>query len=226
MRSLPPAGLYGILDTRWLALEALPLAAYAYLEGGCRVLQLRMKDSSDQDRLAAQRAVSSVASDWDEPVWIAINDRADLARVLGHEAPANVRPILHLGQEDVPPEVARRLVGQDMVIGLSTHNDDQVARASLEDVDYLGYGPVYPTLTKSNPDPTTGEDGLSRAIATAAKPVVAIGGVSRQQAPSLRKKGARWVVVVSDLLKDAELGDAAGSRVLAERVKHLQGSLA
>jgi len=185
-----------------------------------------MKDSSDQDRLAAQRAVSSVASDWDEPVWIAINDRADLARVLGHEAPANVRPILHLGQEDVPPEVARRLVGQDMVIGLSTHNDDQVARASLEDVDYLGYGPVYPTLTKSNPDPTTGEDGLSRAIATAAKPVVAIGGVSRQQAPSLRKKGARWVVVVSDLLKDAELGDAAGSRVLAERVKHLQGSLA
>ncbi len=86
MRSLPSSGLYGILDTRWLSPDALPLAAQAYLDGGCRILQLRMKDASDQDRLGAQRAVCAVAASLDEPVWIAINDRADLAKILLNEA--------------------------------------------------------------------------------------------------------------------------------------------
>ena len=215
MRKLPQPGFYGILDTRWVAPEQLPLVAGAFLAGGCRILQLRMKDASDQSRLATQRDVSAVAGKFDETVWIAVNDRADLAKVMALEAPGNVEVILHLGQDDIPPSVARDLVGDEMVIGLSTHNADQVRHASSEDIDYLGYGPVYPTLTKSRPDPTTGVDGLVEALQIASKPVVAIGGVTRDRAPALRRHGAHWVVVVRDLLEGVDLSSDMG-------VAHLQ----
>ncbi len=225
MRSLPSAGLYGILDTRWLSLAELPIAGQAYLDGGCDILQLRMKDVSDQERLEAQRAVSAVAEAWGKPVWLVINDRADLAKVLLDESPSNVTPMLHLGQDDIPPKVARDLLGQDIVIGLSTHNPEQVAQACREDVDYLGYGPVYPTPTKANPDPTTGVEGLTLALEVASKPIVAIGGITQESATDLRVLGARWVVVISDLLKGANLMDSGRTDELAGNIMRLQGSL-
>jgi thiamine-phosphate pyrophosphorylase len=221
MRRLPPGGLYGILDTRWLSSEALPKAAEAFLAGGCSVLQLRMKEASDTERLSAQRAVCDVAAKHPSTVWLAINDRADLAGVLLREAPDNVVPILHLGQDDMAPRDARRLLGDDLIVGLSTHNFTQVLAANEEPVDYLGFGPVFETETKAKPDPTTGIPGLESALSVAAKPVVAIGGVTEDRVQACRKAGAVWVVVVGGLLRDAILDDEAGQRDLGARVATL-----
>ena len=225
MRDLPAGGLYGILDTRWLNSDELPNAAKAFLAGGCRILQLRMKDALDDERLRAQRAVCQVLEELGEDVWLAINDRADLALILDREAPANVKPILHLGQNDIPPSAARKLVGDSMVIGLSTHNASQVTSGCLEAVDYLGYGPVYPTLTKANPDPTTGQDGLAQALEGADKPMVAIGGVTCDKAETLRAMGARWVVVIRDLLEGVDVMSLEGSNALSQKVQRLQERL-
>jgi thiamine-phosphate pyrophosphorylase len=185
------------------------------------ILQLRMKDASDVERLAAQRAVSAVAGAHPSTVWLAINDRADLAGVLLQEAPANVVPVLHLGQDDLPPSEARRLLGDGVILGLSTHNSEQVLAANQEPVDYLGFGPVFDTQTKSEPDPTTGVPGLRKALSCAAKPVVAIGGVTQERVQECRSAGAEWVVVVGGLLRDAALENEAGELALGVRVASL-----
>lgn len=124
-----------------------------------------------------------------------INDRADVARLLDAG--------LHVGQDDLPPAEARRLIGPDAVLGLSTHNPAQFRAALMEPVDYVAFGPIFPTATKENPDPVVGL-GLLPELAEQARrsgrPLVAIGGITRARAHEVLAAGADSLAVISDLV--------------------------
>lgn len=123
-----------------------------------------------------------------------IDDRADVALLLD----AGV----HVGQDDLAPADARRLLGAGRMIGFSTHNLAQLAAAAGEPVDYLAFGPVFPTSSKANPDPVVGLDGLAQARAAVRAPLVAIGGVTRANARQVFEAGADAVAVIHDILPE------------------------
>ena len=109
---------------------------------------------------------------------------------------------LHLGQDDLLPSVARRVVGPDAIVGFSTHNEAQLRAASVEPVDYLALGPIFGTVTKENPDPTVGVDELRRLRPLSNRPLVAIGGITRANARQVLEAGADSVAVIGDLFPE------------------------
>ena len=121
-----------------------------------------------------------------------VNDRVDLALAAKSDG-------VHLGQDDLPPSAARQLLGEDAVIGLSTHNWEQLRRGLEEPVDYLALGPLFPTATKEDAAPAVGLELLRRASRRTAIPLVAIGGISVERAPGAWDSGARSVAVISDV---------------------------
>jgi len=124
-----------------------------------------------------------------------MNDRADLGVAAEFDG-------VHVGQEDLSPEAARRIIGPDRWLGVSTHNPEQVREADLTSVDYLAIGPVFATSSKDKPDPVVGLEGVRGARALTRKPLVAIGGITRANAASVIEAGADSVAVISDLLRE------------------------
>jgi len=124
-----------------------------------------------------------------------MNDRADLCLAAQYEG-------LHVGQDDLSPDSARRIIGPDRWLGVSTHNPEQLAEADKTSADYLAIGPVFATSSKANPDPVVGLEGIRRARELTRKPLVAIGGITRANARSVIEAGADAVAVISDLLLD------------------------
>jgi thiamine-phosphate pyrophosphorylase len=122
-----------------------------------------------------------------------VNDRADVARLAGASG-------VHVGQEDLDVAAARCLVGPDMLVGVSTHNLEQIARGAASSADYIAVGPVFSTSTKTNPDPVVGLDLLRKARAASDKPLVAIGGITLDLAASAIEAGADSVAVISGIL--------------------------
>jgi len=121
-----------------------------------------------------------------------INDRPDVALLLGADG-------VHLGQDDLPPERVRRMVGSSLWIGFSTHNAEQLRAGDLEPVDYLAIGPVFATGSKENPDPAIGSGALAGLRCLTTKPLVAIGGITRSNAREVISAGVDAVAVISDL---------------------------
>jgi thiamine-phosphate pyrophosphorylase len=121
-----------------------------------------------------------------------MNDRADLCVAMGYDG-------VHLGQDDLPADAARLVVGE-RIVGVSTHNPQQVKEADTSQADYIAIGPVFPTTGKKNPDALVGLDGVRKARALTKKPLVAIGGITRHNAKSVIEVGADSVAVISDLL--------------------------
>lgn len=166
----------------------------AYLRAGARFLQLRGKTLSGDRFLATAAAVVQLAHR--HQAVVIINDRADIARLSGADG-------VHVGQEDLSPSAVRTLVGENAIVGLSTHTPGQLDRALLEPVSYIAVGPVFGTTTKA-----TGYEGigLERVRETARRtqarglPLVAIGGVTLENASSVRAAGAASVAVISDLV--------------------------
>ena len=124
-----------------------------------------------------------------------INDRADMAMLLDSA--------LHVGQDDLPPGVARRLIGADRVLGFSTHNEMQLRAAAAEPVDYVALGPIFGTVSKRHPDPVVGLVELRRLRALAKTPVVAIGGITLATAQDVMNAGAESIAVIGDLFPEA-----------------------
>ncbi len=120
-----------------------------------------------------------------------INDRADIALLL--------TSALHVGQEDLPPADARRILGDDRLVGLSTHNETELVAAAMEPVDYLALGPIFATGSKLNPDPVVGLEELRRLRLLTPRPLVAIGGINRANATAVLAAGADSVAVIGDL---------------------------
>ncbi|MCL5745575.1 MAG: thiamine phosphate synthase, partial [Acidobacteria bacterium] len=121
-----------------------------------------------------------------------IDDRADIAALLDAG--------LHVGQDDLPPCDARRVLGPNRILGFSTHNPEQFAAALEEPADYLAFGPVFPTATKVNPDPVVGIDALRSLRDSTDRPIVAIGGITRLNARAVLGAGADSVAVIADIL--------------------------
>lgn len=122
-----------------------------------------------------------------------VNDRCDLALALEADG-------VHLGQDDLPLDLARSLMGSEAIIGISTHGPQQVDEATRGGADYLGFGPIFPTTTKIDHEPLVGIDGLKQARARTNLPIFAIGGITMDAIPSLVAAGADGVAVASGIL--------------------------
>jgi thiamine-phosphate pyrophosphorylase len=183
--------VYPILDTATLdhvGLDAVS-AAEAFLEGGARILQIRHKTFWSRETFAIAAQIAAMCRIAGAP--FVVNDRADYAMLLGAG--------LHLGQEDLLPSDARRVTGESALIGFSTHNPDQMREAQKEPVDYFAFGPVFATVSKERPDPVAGVQGLRAVRSLTLKPLVAIGGITRENASQCWSAGADSVAVIADL---------------------------
>jgi len=180
---LAAAHLYLVCDERE---EAFLEAA---LRGGVDVVQLRMKDAAEPAILAAARRFRAVCAA--HGALLIVNDRPDLAAAVDADG-------VHLGQDDMPVAAARRLVGDERLIGLSTHSPAQIDAAATAGVDYIGVGPVNETPTKPG-RPAVGTELVRYAAAHATVPFFAIGGISPANLAEVRAAGARRVAVVRAL---------------------------
>lgn len=177
------------------------------IEGGATLIQLRDKHSTPAEFYREAAAALKVARE--QGVRLIINDRVDIALALNADG-------VHLGQTDMPAEAARRLLGPQAIIGFSTHNLEQAKRATALPVDYLAFGPVFPTSTKEHPDPTTGLDALREISAIkGSMPLVAIGGISFETGIEVLESGADSLSLIAQLLSESSLIVQNMSKILA-----------
>jgi thiamine-phosphate pyrophosphorylase len=198
--------VYPILDTESLERCGIrmEIAAAAFLEGGAGILQIRHKGHWSRDFFAAARQVARLCRESGTP--LIVDDRADFALLL--EAG------LHLGQDDLSPRDARKLVGSEATLGFSSHNMAQLVAAGGEPVDYVAIGPIFATASKRNPDPVVGVEEIRTCRALLEKPLVAIGGITLENAPAVWAAGADSVAVIGALLPETPT-----ARCLRERME-------
>ena len=166
---------------------------------GVEILQYRNKRDSDPVVAEDCRVMSEAARRAGHaPMRIILNDRAALAAAAGWDG-------VHIGQEDLSPQQARHLVGPDALVGLSTHTEAQVIAANAEPVDYIAIGPVFTTASKSDTSPVIGLEGVRRARSLTDKPLVTIGGITRDNAMAVYEAGADSVAVISAIFGSASL---------------------
>jgi thiamine-phosphate pyrophosphorylase len=197
--------LYPILDTETLTARGILLetAAAAFLDGGAGILQLRHKGHWSRDLLESAKQVARLCREAGAP--LIVNDRADFALLLDAG--------LHVGQDDLSPRDARKLIGADPILGFSSHNPQQLCAAAGEPVDYVALGPVFVTTSKSNPDPVVGFEEISRCRALLEKPLVAIGGITRENVLDVLRAGADSVAVIAGLLSESPSAQSLRQRM-------------
>lgn len=189
--------LYPILDSSYLAGAAdragtLQQIIRDLASAGVEILQYRNKSEDEFQILADARALREAAAG--TGLLLIINDYPALAVQAGFDG-------VHVGQTDMPPDEARRILGPGKILGVSTHNEAQLRVADSQPVDYVAIGPVYPTATKQNPDPVIGLEGVQRARQLTRKPLVAIGGITAANAPAVLRAGADSVAIISAIFK-------------------------
>ena len=183
--------VYPLTDTQ---LSGLSHAEQVRLlsRGGATLVQLREKQMSPKEFYEEAKAAVAVAEQCG--VRLIINDRVDVALAVGANG-------VHLGQDDMLPEAARKLLGEQAIVGYSTHNVEQAIEASKLPIDYLAIGPIFTTSTKSDTAPVLGLEGLRTVRQTIGDlPLVAIGGITQANAPDVIQAGADSVAVISTLL--------------------------
>jgi thiamine-phosphate pyrophosphorylase len=195
-----PDRLYPVLDVALCGDRGLdPLAVLeAFLAGGARFIQLRDKSASSSARLAlAEAAAARVHAAGGRLI---VNDRADIARLSGADG-------VHVGQDDLSVEAARAIAGAGAIVGVSTHDDEQVAAALATSATYIAVGPVFGTATKDTGYGARGTEFVRRAAEAVRRhasgrpvPIVAIGGITIARARDVFAAGASSVAVISDLL--------------------------
>jgi thiamine-phosphate pyrophosphorylase len=187
--------LYAILDVGAnTATDQVYTFAQELTSAGVTLLQYRNKTGNarlmlEQARELKRRLGTSVK--------LIMNDRPDLCLAAGFDG-------VHVGQDDLSPEAVRGIIGDRLWLGVSTHNPEQVRVAGQGCADYLAVGPVFATLSKVNPDPVIGLDGVRRARELTDRPLVAIGGITRKTCRSVIEAGADSVAVISDLAADPQ----------------------
>jgi thiamine-phosphate pyrophosphorylase len=198
--------LYPILDADALARAGVPLAmaAYALRDAGVRWLQYRDKRASDAEVVERMRELRAIFPAGE--AMLLLNDRVHLCDAMGADG-------VHIGQEDMAAKQARKILGPERLLGVSTHSVKQL-RTALKTgaADYLAIGPVFATSSKDNPDPVVGLEGVKAARALTRLPLVAIGGITSENGREVIEAGADSVAVISGLLPE----DGKG---MAERVR-------
>jgi thiamine-phosphate pyrophosphorylase len=203
--------LYVILDAALITSSEIDCAK-SLAKAGVRLLQYRNKSAFARRYLDSSRQLAELL----KPMGVSffVNDRPDVAYLAGASG-------VHVGQDDLDVEQARRVVGPDKLVGVSTHNVEQFERAAASSADYIAMGPIFSTSSKANPEPVVGIDLLRRVRALTDKPIVAIGGISLERAASAIEAGADSVVVISGILSAPDPAERARQYIATlEAAKH------
>jgi thiamine-phosphate pyrophosphorylase len=186
--------LYPVTDARLSGLSHAEQVA-RLAEGGASFVQLREKHLSPREFYREAAAALEVARA--RGVRLVVNDRVDIALALGADG-------VHLGQDDLGPEAARALLGARAVVGFSTHSVEQAVEAARLPLSYVAVGPVFDTASKQNPEPAVGLEGVRRVRAAVGPvPLVAIGGITRENARSVLEAGADSLAVIGALVSSS-----------------------
>ena len=207
------SALYPIVDPE---LTAIPLANLAseLAAAGVTLIQLRDKKNTAAKVLARARELNAILAP--RGVRFVLNDRPDIAAIADCAG-------VHVGQDDLPVEDARRIVGPSRWVGVSTHNADQLRQALATSADYIAIGPIFPTSTKENPDPVVGLDFIRLARQLTRKPLVAIGGITLERATEVFQAGANSVAVIRDIVAAKDPGQRAREYLtVAEKTRALR----
>lgn len=186
-----PSPLYPIADTLGRPELSFVDLAKKICAGGARLLQLRVKDLPAREFLSIAQEVRTICQQ--AGCWLIINDRADIALAVDADG-------VHVGQEDLPLEATRKVLGPGKIIGVSTHDPAQAVAAERGGADYLGFGPLFGTSTKATGYTVRGLDQLREIRALVHLPIVAIGGITAERAPAALAAGAEAVAMISDLV--------------------------
>lgn len=179
--------LYLVTDRRLAGNRPLTEVIRKSVAGGVSVVQLREKECSSREYLELALSIKKILP---PGIPLIINDRLDVALAAGASG-------VHLGQNDLPAEAARKHLGPEAIIGLSVENPDQLQKALNLPVDYLAISPIFPTPTKTDTGPAWGLEGLARARQLTSRPLVAIGGLNENNVSEVIRAGADGVAVVS-----------------------------
>jgi len=193
------SGLYLILDPSVCPARRLVDVLTAAVEAGATLFQYRNKAASMKEAYGEALALREVAAK--ASVLFIVNDRCDLALAVDADG-------VHLGQGDLPLDLARKVMGPDKLIGISTHNLDQVREATAGKPDYLGFGPIFTPGSKQDHDPVVGIEGLRAMRSLTSLPVFAIGGIHIDQVREVIRAGADGVAVISAILKAPDISRA------------------
>jgi thiamine-phosphate pyrophosphorylase len=189
-----PSHFYAIVDP--IAGHDPVELARTMLEAGVRVMQLRLKDVTTRDFLAAARAISQLCHRRDA-IFI-VNDRIDVAMLSDADG-------VHLGQNDLPLDAGRELLGPDKIIGVSTSNVELARAAEAGGADYIGFGPMYPGGLKNTKE-GRGLERLAQVRAAVKLPIVAIGGITEATVPEVLGAGADAAAIITDVVKAGDIG--------------------
>ncbi len=191
-----PSPLYTIADTLGRAELSFVTLAERLCAGGAKLMQLRVKDLATRDVLAIAREVRTICSR--HGCLFIMNDRVDIALAVDADG-------VHVGQEDLPLTAARHVLGSNKIVGVSTHDPEQAIEAERGGADYIGFGPLFGTMTKATGYTARGLDQLREIRALVRLPIVAIGGITAERAPSALAAGANAVAMISDLVLAADV---------------------
>lgn len=208
-RRVPDLSVYLVTDRLLSRGRALVDVVLSAVRGGATVVQLREKEGSARETLELGRALLHRLRPLGVP--LIVNDRVDLALALGADG-------VHVGQGDLPPEVARQLMGPDALVGLSITGAADLPTLDPAVVDYAGVGPIFPTGSKADATPALGLEELARLRRLLPVPIVAIGGITAANAPAVIAAGADGVSVVSAICSadDCELAASALAKAVRE----------
>jgi thiamine-phosphate pyrophosphorylase len=203
--------LYLVTDRALAQGRELVDIVHAAVRGGVRVVQLRDKDASSRAALGQAQALKALLDPLGVP--LIVNDRIDLALACGAAG-------VHLGQDDLPCDLARQLVGHDLIIGVSVSTPEEARRATREGANYLGVSPVFDTPTKVDTPKATGLAGLAAIRAATDLPLIAIGGISLSKVAVVVAGGADGIAVVSAIMaaEDPEMA-ARALRLTLDRAR-------
>jgi len=201
-RSPSLSGLYIILDPSVCPARPLVEVLTVAAEAGATLFQYRNKTASMKDAYGEALALRQAAAK--AGVLFIVNDRCDLALAVDADG-------VHLGQGDLSLDLARKVMGPEKLIGISTHNPDQVREATAGQPDYLGFGPIFTPGSKQDHDPVVGLEGLRAMRALTLLPVFAIGGIHIDQVREVLRAGANGVAVISAILKAQDISQAVNA---------------
>ena len=193
------SGVYLLLDEQWAPRHNLSAVLESAAGCGIRLFQYRNKTGSPQEIFAKARELREVAARLNA-VFI-VNDRCDLALAVKADG-------VHLGQDDLPLELARSIMGRHKIIGISTHRPEEVTQATQEGADYIGYGPLFPTTTKAAHEAPVGLAGLRDIRSLTTLPMFAIGGITLDCLDEVVESGVNGVAVASAVLDASHIEQA------------------
>ena len=188
-----PSHLYAMVDTAG-GHEPVALATIL-LDAGVKIMQLRLKDAGSRDFLAAARAIARLCHS--HRAMLIVNDRADIAKLADAAG-------VHVGQQDLPLAAARQIVGEDRIVGVSTHTIDQACLAERDGADYIGFGAIY-TGGLKNVRNAQGLERLRQVRAAIRLPIVAIGGITEATVPDVIAAGANAAAIITDIVRAADI---------------------